>query len=353
MDKKETLKSNGNGNVALHDWEPYTREGIHKNADQIENDIEETRHVMDDILDNLADRINPSSIVNRVQRSLREPANRERVKNIAVGTVNRITDSFQRNPLPLMLITAGITWQLWESQRHVDHHEYATDKYRHAGDAAESSLSNTNNNVQDNIARGRETFHEKSSALKEHAADIYESNKEKLRRKGEELRSNAQDRQRRFREDSDRFKQQAINSYRDTVQQTRQRIYDNPLFLGLGALFAGLVLGSLLPETKTEQRVAGGKANEFLDKSRESGENVIQKGKDAVKESVQTAAHKADERVISPENTTPEDQKSTRIEQGIKTEIKQTATAVPGSAAENKSGVLKTAEQKLDDKKNK
>jgi ElaB/YqjD/DUF883 family membrane-anchored ribosome-binding protein len=302
--------------------------------------------------------VNPSSIVNRVQRSLREPANRERVKEIAVDTVNRISDSFQRNPLPLMLITAGITWQIWESQRHVNRYEPANDHFGHAREAAESSLANTKDNVKDNIARGRETLHEKSSALKDHATDVYESNKEKLRQKGEELRSSAHDRQRRFREDSDRFRQQAIHSYRDTVQQTRQRIYDNPLFLGLGALCAGLVLGSLLPETKTEKDVAGEKANELLERSKRSGENAFERGKETVKESVQTAIHKADERVISPEtnedtNTTPVNPKSARIEQGIKTEIKQTATTVPGSAAEGKSGVLKTAEQKVDERKNK
>jgi len=368
MDKKETI--GGNGHVAIHDWIPINEDGTHKTADEIEYDIEETRHTMDEILDTLTDRVNPSTIVNRFQQSLKKPENRERAKRILYIFGNRISDSFQRNPLPVMMIAAGVTWQLWETQRKRTGPEPAEstgEAVQSARETAEGKVSSAKERAQENIASAKGNVQEKTSSLRENAANAFESNKEKAkatfeqaRQKGQHFISNAQEMRKSYQERSGEFRDHAVHSYKDTINRTDQRIHDNPLLFGAAAVFAGLIIGSLLPETRGEKQTVGKKAEETLQKAKETGEQAMQQGREVAKETAQTATEKAQQRELTPEQLASKaEHKLTNAEPSHREENIQKKPAEPAKTVESKPApapaikneALKSAEQKIDEKK--
>lgn len=348
MDKKETLTENGN--VAIHDWEPYTSEGNHKNADEIEHDIEETRHVMDELLDVLSSRVNPGNVVNRMMNSLKKPQTREKARDVLYNTVSRASSSFQRNPLPLMIIAAGITWQLLESYQ--EGPKLQTDRskgrLRSGTESAENRFSETADQIRDKAAEAKENLKERFSSMGEQARDAFKSNEEKAHRSYDKVQTHAENTLGGFQQESGKMRDQLGHSFKDTAGRADQSFHDNPLLFGMAAVFAGFLLGSLFPETKTEHNVFSEKSEDIKEKA---SEKVLSKDRDTSQSFAQDV-RSADATPNSTENQEGHETDSNK--EGLNGEKQKPVTPVLlKSSKENQNGVLKTAEQKIDEKKSK
>ena len=116
MDSREEKIIGGDGHVAIHDWEPVDSFGHPKASSEIENEINETRHTMDVLFDTLTEKLHPRAMVDHLMDRLQVPENRKRVQDVFLNAGKRISDSFQENPIPLLLIGVGVAWALIEKR---------------------------------------------------------------------------------------------------------------------------------------------------------------------------------------------------------------------------------------------
>lgn len=91
---------------------------------------------------------------------------------------------------------------------------------------------------------------------------------------------------------------------RDTRSATEAFVSDNPLLVGIVGLAGGLLLGSLLPRTRQENRVIGPYADELRDQGLRYAREMTHRGRDYVQaaldpdhldEAVRRAHHRDDE----------------------------------------------------------
>jgi len=80
---------------------------------------------------------------------------------------------------------------------------------------------------------------------------------------------------------------------KDGAQQAVGVAQENPIGLAVGALAVGFVAGMLIPSTRVEDEKLGPKADEIKQQAKDTGQEAIEKGKqaaadaaDAAKESV-------------------------------------------------------------------
>jgi ElaB/YqjD/DUF883 family membrane-anchored ribosome-binding protein len=277
MDTKETL---GSGRVThatvVHEWSPVDESGLHKNTEQIEHDINDTRHTMDLILDALNGKASPNTMYRRAVHYFQSRENRENVRKSLSDVADNITGSFQRNPLPVMMVAAGAAWMLWETQsdgRGVRHERYAGEKFRNVKNEASERLQQAREQAGEKAGsiqgKARETVdmaRAKAGEFKDKARESLASAKEQAssalsgtRQKGEEYRQRAAEMQ---------------ESTYQSVQRAGSAVHDNPLLFGFAAAFAGIVAGLILPETKSERDIAGEKAAEIIEKTEEKGAEI-------------------------------------------------------------------------------
>lgn len=70
---------------------------------------------------------------------------------------------------------------------------------------------------------------------------------------------------------------------------------ENPLGLGLAALAAGFVVGTLLPSTNTEDEHLGEISDQVGEKARETGQEALGRAKDVARDTVETAGERSGE----------------------------------------------------------
>jgi ElaB/YqjD/DUF883 family membrane-anchored ribosome-binding protein len=329
MDTKETI---GNEKIAhatvVHEWTPVDESGYHKNTQQIEHDIDETRHTMDMILDALSGKASPNTMYRRAVHYFQNRENRENVRKSLTDVADNITGSFQRNPLPVMMVAAGAAWMLWETQRDgrgVRHDENARERFENAKGEASERIQQARERAGVIQGKARETIdtaQARAGEYKEKARESYYSAKERAesalgatREKGEEYRQRAAELQ---------------GSAQYSVRRAGSAFHDNPLLFGFAAAFAGIVAGLILPESKSERDIAGEKAAGMIEKTEKkgaefshttshataekaeqtgiTGEQLKQKAKETITEGERTAQLKAKEEAgVTPKPVKPAD----------------------------------------------
>jgi hypothetical protein len=73
----------------------------------------------------------------------------------------------------------------------------------------------------------------------------------------------------------------------------------NPLGLGIAAVAAGFVVGTLLPSTDVEDERLGEMSDQVTEKAREAGQEALERGKDVAREAVDSAKDTVDEQTGS------------------------------------------------------
>ncbi|MDG5815975.1 DUF3618 domain-containing protein [Chitinispirillales bacterium ANBcel5] len=257
MDNQEK-KIGGNGHVAIHQWDPVDETGKHKGSEEIEHDIDETRHSMDILMEALEGRFRPQSVVDRVLDYFGKPENRSRAKKGLSNVKDSFAESFRRNPLPVMMMATGATWALWENQKKGEEGEQKEfGKYKEKGHKK---------------AGGGEKITEGKEKLKSETGQI----REKITQKEGEAEQKA-----------DEFSSKVSESVQQTGEKTSDFVHENPLISGAIAMVAGLVAGAALPRLEKEKEVVGEKPQEIKQKIKDTGEQKILQAEDRFKGDVE------------------------------------------------------------------
>ena len=91
----------------------------------------------------------------------------------------------------------------------------------------------------------------------------------------------------------DRYGRSTGQSFRGARSTTEQFVSENPVLVGVIGLAAGLLLGSLLPRTRPEDRAFGQWADEVRDQGLRYARDVTQRGREFVEETLNEVADAA------------------------------------------------------------
>lgn len=278
MDKKEAINlETSERATTTHEWSPIDESGRQKNSQEIEHDIEETRHSMDLILDALNGKANPGTLYKRAHDYFQSTENREKVKKSFLKVSNSVSNSFQRNPLPAMMIATGASWMLWE-----------LNQPSHDGKSGEQ-LQRFKDEGNQKTQAAKQKAEENVEALQGKAGEKIESAKQRTGTLATEAKERAGSffDQARHRSDQYRGKASEVQSRAShTYKKADTTVHNNPLLFGFAAACAGIVAGLLLPETRNESRLAEEKTPELKQKAEESVSEISEMAKKIPEEGI-------------------------------------------------------------------
>lgn len=280
-------------------------------AEAIRSDIEMTRRRMDDTVDALSQRLHGRHLLDEVIGFFRGSEDdsgtgarlREKVSQSAGTAANTVVDTIKKNPLPILLVTAGAAWLAYSATRGRKSEPDEEENYdpdadyegqveypggsmsrmgepdEEPGDEAGSKLQH----LKDKAASATGQVKEKLSDLSDRTRDAFES----VRDRASDLTGRMQDRTR-----------ELYGRTRDRVARTAD---EHPLSLGLGCLAAGVLIGLALPTPKPVDRLAGPSVDRLRSRTRQAGRDMMQKGRRVMQAASDAAKHEAQAQGLTPE----------------------------------------------------
>ncbi len=297
----------------------------HNEAEAIRSDIDATRQRMDQTMDALGDRLQGRHLIDEILGLFRRSGAdgklsnmKDTISNSATSAMHGVVDTVKANPIPALLIGAGVGWMIYASRRGHEsgsrwaeggemegHLRYDPDVHYDrplqypAGETSgqfefgaedSSKLSGMGGMIGDKTAAAREKLGHAGERAKEKLSHAGERAKEKLSH---------------VRERASALGGQAREKARAGYYQTRERVSttaeQHPLELGLVCLAVGALVGLALPTPEPVNRVAGEAVDRLRHRSRETGREMMEKGKrvahaatEAVKEEAEAQGLTAD-----------------------------------------------------------
>ena len=104
----------------------HENSGHQSEADAMRENIDVTRQRMDDTMDALGDRLQPRHLLDEVLGFFRAENDdgedrltqmREKISHSATTAMHSVVDTVKQNPMPALLIGAGVAWMLYASNR--------------------------------------------------------------------------------------------------------------------------------------------------------------------------------------------------------------------------------------------
>lgn len=278
-------------------------------TEAIRSEIDTTRRRMDDTMEALGDRLKGRHLFDELLGLFR-PDNpnskameiRDKVSRSASTAARSVVDTVKANPVPALLIGAGIAWMIYSSRKNnsasaipededydfgaADYNpdasydrplEYpAPDSTRGFGETEEGfTLGGAGDYRETN---GESKLEQLKVGLEERASGA----KQKLANLGDRVRQKTHEAGQRVREAGSRVQART----REVFVQTRERVVQtadtHPLEVGLACLAAGVAVGLALPTPEKVKQVAGPTMDRLRQRTREAGGEILQKGKRVV-----------------------------------------------------------------------
>jgi hypothetical protein len=225
-------------------------------AAEIRAEIEQTREEMGGTLNELGDRLEPGHLMDQAKDNVRD-ATIGRVEETARGMSDMVMDTIKRNPVPAAMAGAGLAL-LWmnRSNGHDAHRsaDYRTDGYgTHSGYATQGGqrVGDVAGSVGDTVAGTVDSVKATAEGV---AGTVAEGATEAVGEFGWRL---------------DRFMQAS------------------PLAVGAIAVGAGVLAGTILPETQPEQQLLGETSRQVADTVRQTVDDVATRAEETLDETEQ------------------------------------------------------------------
>jgi uncharacterized protein YjbJ (UPF0337 family) len=339
----------------------------HGSSDDIRADIERTRAEMDDTFDALDQKLTPSQLLSEVWRY---------TKGGSSAGATKIWQLARQHPLPATMIGVGLGWLLVERSRTTDggDRDYRDDRgyrgyrgyytgegssgygrytgnydvdYRRSYDEDLDSgrLASAAGAVKDAAGNAVDTVKDAAGnavgTVKEAASSAYE----KVGELTDTVKDKASDL-------TDQAKQTATQLKNKARYQTRraktgfwQMMEENPLAVGAAVLTLGAIAGFSLPSTDKEDELLGETRDQFLDSVKETGQEVLEKGKHVADHAIDTVKHEAEAQGLTPDHLADKVKAvASEAKNAVADEAKkQNLTLDTNKPAENKPGDNKPA----------
>jgi ElaB/YqjD/DUF883 family membrane-anchored ribosome-binding protein len=307
-------------------------ESQHNEPEALRSDIDVTRRRMDDTMDALGDRLQPRHLLDELLGFLRGGGNdgesrltqiREKVTTSCDTAMHSVVDSVKQNPMPALVIGAGVAWMVYSSRKRSD---YDYDEYYSSQDASMRYDPDTHydrpldypapvgsewNEQGESKAWGQEgasklgQIKDKASAatgqMKEKLSHATEAAREKLSHAGEAAREKMTAIRERAGEVTSRMRDTTADVYSRSRQRVVATADHHPLEVGLVALAAGLMVGLAMRTPRAVNRKLGPAADRLRERTREAGSEMLQKGKRVAEAAASAVKEEAEAQGLTPE----------------------------------------------------
>jgi ElaB/YqjD/DUF883 family membrane-anchored ribosome-binding protein len=246
-----------------------------KSPEEIEREIEQTRHRLSRDIDELGNKLSPENLKEEAKSAIKGVAHGA-VSNVGVQarrTGSRLVEVIRDNPLPVIAVGAGVTWLLTQRSRsevsggRMARYAY-TGAERRQGDSWQSG-SGIKDRVGGTVSGVKDSVSEAASGVAERAGEFKARAGERIGHLGNEAR-------------------RQTRRIKTNLEHTAE---ENPLALAIGAAVVGLALGMLLPGTRRENELMGSTRDQLADRAEKTAERVkdaaVEAGRE-LKETVRT-----------------------------------------------------------------
>lgn len=303
-------------------------------------EIGRTRQSLDDSLNELQERLSPTYIAHQTRVALQRRGN-----DMYQSTIKAV----KANPVPAVLIGAGIAWIIsgkmrdkahgasmssacaWPEQG--EHHAPITQRAGEAVRSAGHTISHAAHAVGGGVSHAAhaagEAIGTAAHSVKEtvsHAAGTVSEEARHLAHRADEARRAAQERVKR--------------GYASTVRAAEHSFEEYPLLVGLSAFAAGVAIAGLIPSTRRESQLMGSARNQLFTSISDRARRVTRTAVDTVS----AAAHR--ESLADPSRLLDEVRENGGSAAEIGQEIGRRAGAVVGEAIDSVSAELKPGGQR-------
>jgi len=321
--------------------------GSSRSSTEIESDIRRTRGRMDATLDALGNRLTARSVLHTIldiweSRQGCTPESEARTQKVYGALSQQVANQVRENPIPTMLIGAGIAWLFMDRNKTPDNREYVElsgRRYRVRPSTAAAPMGGIEgapvaeyeyeevehdeindgpgliDRAKDKLAQGKDAIADAASAAKdrivgagEAARSRFSDVRDSARNRADDLRGNARVRANRIggaaHSAADRLKSGARDVYSRSQEGSREvystgverfqgAVEESPLGVGLGFAALGALVGLLMPHTRHEDELLGERSDELLDTVKEKSREVLQTGKHVAERVAETALDEA------------------------------------------------------------
>lgn len=337
-------------------------------TDAIRSDIDTTRRQMDDTMDALGDRLHPRHLMdeflgylrgNSAEGETRMTRLKEKIGHSCESAMHSVVDTVKQNPMPALLIGAGVGWMIYESMR--DRSPRTTDGdyygYSREGDRLdydpdmhydrplqyppilEGAEAEWSDQGGSKLGAMKDKIADKASAAKENVKEKLSNVGEAAREKAGALKERAGEKLHAAKERAGEMTARMRDGTRHVYARTRERVVttadQRPLEVGLVALAAGVLVGLALPTPGPVNRTVGATADRLRDRTRQAGTEILEKGKRVAQAAVSAVKDEANAQGLTPERLR---EKATAVAERAKEAGEQAAQQEGLSPEGNQSG---------------
>ncbi len=323
-------------------------EAGHSETERIRADIDQTRSHLDQTLDKLGEKLRPAHWIgamlgSMISSSARRSGSRGQDQSTAghaakVGAdvlwsasqraASRLGHTVKENPMPSLLIGAGLVWWLAreasQSQMGIAAAEYARERAREAEDAihrrsgetaahdpqrpgrASAEVPHRSDSIRDRVSEyassAQETARSWVDDARQSTTHAAESVAERVSHGASRVSHSAQSAASTVYDYADRLTHQTARGYRATCQQARETFEQHPLLVGASVLAAGALLGAAIPSTRREDEAFGEQAEWVRREAREKASDLVDRSVDAARAGATAALGEADEQGLNPDD---------------------------------------------------
>ncbi len=287
--------------------------------EEIEADIRRTRAEMDKTIDALQQRIHPRELWNDLVGLFRSKSKSKKssgdgsqaastAKKVGRKTLAMVRD----HPVPAVLLTTAVTTLIYETatRRGRPRHRliYQQEPTMHSGSYVHAQTGRPYYQSGEHLGQGRLPFeqaeHSGSSSDEpgmmkragEGAREVGSKVGEKMSQAGHQMREQAGQMGEKVSQAGHRMREGVSHmgdQMRHGMQQTREFIEERPITVGIGALALGLLAGLLIPGTRREEQMMGEQAEHAMQRGKEMGQEMYQRGAKVAEEAVEAATEAA------------------------------------------------------------
>jgi ElaB/YqjD/DUF883 family membrane-anchored ribosome-binding protein len=272
-------------------------------SDAIRSDIDNTRERMDETINELGNRFDGRHLVDEVFGFFRRSESGaaelgSKLSRSTQAAVSSVATSVKENPVPALLIGAGVAWLIFKNRSSRSSDSYEGEDYRsssspdyvrgqYAGAYTDQPLEQQSGSV--------------ASQAKEKLSNLGEQAREKLSAVGERGRETYQAARGKVGEVAQQVQERGRQIYGRTREQVATTAEQHPLEVGLACLAIGLVAGLAIPTSNRVNRSLGPTVDRLKQQTREKGSELVEKGKRVVQAATSAAKEEAQAQGLTAE----------------------------------------------------
>jgi hypothetical protein len=271
-----------------------------KSSAQLEREVEDSRARVNETLSEIRDRMSPGQVVDEVMAFAKNNGGADFTRNL----VTQARD----NPLPVVLIGAGIAWLM--SGRRPGTAPYGQPSY------GQSSEPGTLSKIGDAINRTVHDVRDAATGAYARASDAGGRVTETVAGAAGSVRSAAGSAYGTTTDTMNRGRGM-YEARREQGQALFRNLEEQPLLVAAIGVALGAALGGALPATQTEDRLMGSVADDVKNTTRELAADGYERGREVVKAAVEEGKTKAEEQGIVPTGSGTSDASSKAPEPSV------------------------------------